>query len=98
MRYGSDSYLGFLRILGEGVVKLKPSHYDTGMAFLGVELEILKPVFIGDTLQVEINVTAKRETSKPDRGIVTCEHKVINQHHEPVMQYQIKRMIRRRIK
>ena len=82
--------------MAEGLTILSGILHDTGMAFLGVELEILKPVFIGDTIRVEIKVTAKRETRKPDRGIVTCNHRVINQHNAPVMQYQIKRMIRRR--
>jgi len=82
--------------MAEGLTILSGILHDTGMAFLGVELEVLKPVFIGDTIQVEIKVTAKRETSKLDRGIITYVHKVINQHDESVMQYQIKRMIRRR--
>ena len=84
--------------MAEGLTILCGILHDTGMAFLGVALEVLKPVFIGDTLCVEIKVTAKRETSKPDRGIVTYDHRVINQHNVPVMQYQIKRMIRRRTK
>lgn len=82
--------------MAEGLTILTGILHDTGMAFLGVELEVLKPVLIGDTIQVEIKVAARRETSKPDRGIVTYEHQVINQHNEPVMQYQIKRMIRKR--
>lgn len=82
--------------MAEGLTILTGILHDTGMAFLGVDLKVLKPVFIGDTIRVEFKVTAKRETSKPDRGIVTYEHRVINQHNEPVMQYQIKRMIRRR--
>lgn len=81
--------------MAEGLTILTGILHHTGMAFLGVALEVLKPVFIGDTIRVEIEVAAKRETRKPDRGIVTYAHHVINQHDEPVMRYQIKRMIRR---
>ena len=43
------------------------------------------PVFIGDTITVSTKVIAKRESrTKPDRGIVTFEHRGINQRGEIV--------------
>ena len=43
------------------------------------------PVFIGDTITVSSKVIAKRESrTKPDRGIVTFEHRGINQRAEIV--------------
>ena len=43
------------------------------------------PVFIGDTITVSTKVIAKRESrTKPDRGIVTFEHRGINQRDEIV--------------
>lgn len=82
--------------LSEGLTILTGILYKTGMAFLGVEMEVLKPVFIGDTLTVEIEVIQRRETKKPDRGIVTYLHRVMNQNAEKVMEYKIKRMIKRK--
>ena len=82
--------------LSEGLAILSGILYKTGMAFLGVEMEVLKPVFIGDTLTVEIEVVNRRETKKTDRGIVTYLHRVINQNDEQVMEYKIKRMIKRK--
>jgi acyl dehydratase len=82
--------------LSEGLAILSGILYKTGMAFLGVEMEVLKPVFIGDTLTVEIEVLNRRETKKTDRGIVTYLHRVINQNDEQVMEYKIKRMIKRK--
>ena len=82
--------------LSEGLAILSGILYKTGMAFLGVEMEVLKPVFIGDTLTVEIEVINKRETKKTDRGIVTYLHRVMNQNDEQVMEYKIKRMIKRK--
>jgi len=82
--------------LAEGLTILTGILYKTGMAFLGVEMEVLKPVFIGDTLTVEIGVIKKRETKKADRGIITFLHRVINQDAGQVMEYKIKRMIKRK--
>lgn len=81
--------------VAEGLTILSGILHETGIALLGVELNILQPVFIGDTLAVAIEVTDKRETRKPDRGIVTFIHRVINQQGVAVMEYTVKRMIRR---
>jgi acyl dehydratase len=80
----------------EGLTILSGIIHHTGMAFLGLELQIFQPVFLGDTIRVEIEVIDKRETQKDDRGIVTFLHRVINQKDEKVMEYQVKRMIRRK--
>lgn len=82
--------------ISEGLAILSGIFYKTGMAFLGVEMEVLKPVFIGDTLTVEIEVINRRETKKADRGIVTFLHRVVNQNDEQIMEYKIKRMIKRK--
>lgn len=82
--------------LAEGLTILSGILHGTGMAFLGAELDVVKPVFIGDTLTVQIEVIKKKEMKKPDRGIVTCLHKVKNQENVTVMEYKVKRMIKRR--
>ena len=80
----------------EGLTILSGIIHRTGVAFLGIAMEIFKPVFIGDTLTVEIRILEKRETKKPDRGIVTFIQQVINQDRVMVMEYRVKRMISRR--
>jgi acyl dehydratase len=58
--------------MAEGLTILTGILHDTGMAFLGVELEVLKPVLIGDTIQVEIKVAARRgdqQTRSGDRHL-----------------------------
>ena len=65
------------------------------MAFLGGELKVVAPVLEGDTIRVEVEVADKRETKKPDRGIVTYRHRVLNQRDEVVLEATIQRMIRR---
>lgn len=43
------------------------------------------PVFIGDTIRVSTTVLDRRESrSKPDRGVVTFEHRGVNQRGELV--------------
>lgn len=49
------------------------------------EVRFPNPVFAGDTLHVESKVLEKRESkSRPTQGIVTFEHKALNQRNELV--------------
>ena len=58
----------------------------TAVANLGWdEVRFPKPLFHGDTVRVETEVVALRESkSRPDQGIVTFEHRAYNQHDELV--------------
>ena len=58
----------------------------TTIANLGMtDITFPKPVFHGDTLRVETRVMGKRRSkSRPKAGIVTFEHKAINQRNEEV--------------
>ncbi len=65
----------------------------TGLALLEIEKKVLKPVFAGDTVHAEVEVTAVRPTSKGNRGIVTTTNDVLNQHGETVITYRAVRMM-----
>jgi acyl dehydratase len=65
----------------------------TGLALLEVKKKILKPVFAGDTIHAEVEVTAVRPTSKGNRGIVTTRNDITNQHGEMVITYEAVRMM-----
>ena len=82
--------------MAEGLTILSGILHGTGMAFLGVDLTVVQPVFINDTIRVVIEVVERRETKKSDRGIVTFSHLVSNQDDQTVMAYTIKRMLRRK--
>lgn len=82
--------------MAEGLTILSGIIHGTGMALLGVEMTVLNPVSVGDTLTVDIEVAGKRETRNPERGIVTFFQRVLNQDGQAVMEYTVKRMIRRR--
>ena len=66
-------------------------------AFMGLEnWDFLKPIFIGDTLHLELEVESLRETKKLDRGIVNFRCELINQHGEIVQRGVRKVMMKRR--
>ena len=58
------------------------------LAFAGLgEWRFLKPVFLGDTIQVEIEIVGLRHSaSQPDRGIMTQRRRVRNQRSELVQE------------
>ena len=58
----------------------------TLVANLGYDkVRMPKPVFVGDTLRVETEVMELRDSkSRPESGIVTFQHKTINQRDEIV--------------
>ena len=81
----------------EGLVVQSGLIHGTGMAFAGLDKMVLKaPVFVGDTIQVEGEVTGKREGKRADAGRVFWRHVVKNQRGEPVMEFEISRMMKKR--
>ena len=82
--------------LSEGLIMQTGLTNGTGMAWLGGEIRVVAPVLAGDTIRVEVEVAAKRKTKKPDRGIVTYQHRVLNQPSELVLEARVQRMIRPR--
>ena len=70
----------------------------TTVGNLGFEkTEFPKPVFHGDTIYAETEVVDKRESrSRPQWGIVTFEHRAVNQRGELVMWTRRAAMMRKR--
>jgi acyl dehydratase len=70
---------------------------DTLIAFLGFEdLRFTAPVRAGDTVRARIKVLERRETSKPDRGVVVRELRVLNQHDTCVQEGRQVFLVKRR--
>ncbi|MEG8019437.1 MaoC family dehydratase [Sphingomonas sp. LR55] len=69
----------------------------TLVANLGYDKLVMpKPVFIGDTLRAETEVHALKESrSRPDAGIVTFAHRLLNQRDEIVCQCLRSALIKR---
>ncbi len=81
--------------MAEGLV-IAGTIQGTGMAFLGMDLEIKGPTFVGDTISVVLEVTESRAASKGNRGLVRTRNTVVNQKGEPVMIYSPLRMMKGR--
>ena len=54
------------------------------------------PIKIGDTIRVHAKVSAKKETDKPDRGVITVERQVLNQRGEVVQEGETELVVERR--
>lgn len=78
--------------LAEGLV-LNATGQATGMAFLNMEMNVKAPIFVGDTIHVEIEVVEARKTSKSDRGLVKTRNKIVNQRGETVIEYSPQRLM-----
>lgn len=67
----------------------------TLVANLGYDKLVMpKPVFIGDTMRAETEVIGLKESrSRPDAGIVTFLHRLLNQRDEIVCQCERKALI-----
>jgi acyl dehydratase len=68
----------------------------TVMGFLGLEWKFTGPIYIGDTIHFKMRIIEKRETSKPDRGILIREVDLVNQNEEVVQKGTMTIMIKRR--
>jgi acyl dehydratase len=68
----------------------------TGMALMGIEWRFLAPAFIGDTIHLVVCVERKREVDTPDRGLVFCAARLLNQRGEVLCEGRMIRMVKRR--
>jgi acyl dehydratase len=67
----------------------------TGYAFLNMQLDVKSPVFAGDTIHVECEVTeARLSQSKPGRGLVRTSNRVLKQDGTLALVYTPLRMIK----
>jgi acyl dehydratase len=70
---------------------------DSIIAWLGTNnLKALAPVKMGDTIHVEIVVKEKKETKKPERGIITLEYIILDQKSEKVMTFDFTLMMHKK--
>jgi len=62
----------------------------------GLRWKFRGPIKIGDTIRVVARVTAKKETDKPEWGLVTIERRVFNQHGDVVQEGDTEHRVERR--
>jgi acyl dehydratase len=80
--------------MAEGLILQSHVLHGTGLAFLGMQLDVKRPVFVGDTLDAVVEVTGSRPASTGARGVVTTRVSVRNQRDEEVLVYTPVRLIR----
>ncbi len=95
--YGRRVAHGLLGLAITDGLKNRSDFHVHAMASLHWEWDFLGPIFIGDTVTAQLSVAEKRESrSKPDRGIVTLELELRNQHGEVLQKGQNRLMVKRR--
>lgn len=67
-----------------------------GLASLGWTWDFVGPIRIGDTVSVRFTVDKKRETRKPDRGIVCLACELVNQRDETVQRGEHRLLVQRK--
>jgi acyl dehydratase len=76
-------------LLGLAIVDGLKNRAETrfrAVASLGWNWKFAKPILIGDRIHAEIEVSGKRDTKRPDRGILVLSFKVKNQKGEVVQE------------
>ncbi len=82
--------------LALGLVTQSGIFGDGVLAWLGVDdLRLPRPVRPGDTIYVDVEVLEQAETSRPERGRVTLQYTVNNQHGETVIHFRSTLLMRR---
>ncbi|AOS78084.1 MULTISPECIES: MaoC/PaaZ C-terminal domain-containing protein [Hydrogenophaga] len=66
------------------------------LGLLEVRCQFPAPTFIGDTLAVDIEVMEQKETSKPERGVVTFKRTAVNQRGQAVVECLVTQLVMRR--
>jgi acyl dehydratase len=82
--------------LAEGLTIQSHVLHGTGLAFLHMDLDVRRPVFVGDTLVVVVEITESRPSRHEGRGVVTSTNTVFNQQSEDVLVYTPVRLIQGR--
>lgn len=86
----------FVLALAEGLFLRDGITFERGIFLLELTPKFLNPAYVGDVIRNRLTLTSKRLTSKGDRGVVVCEHEVLNRKDEVLVRYGASRMIRTR--
>lgn len=96
--YGQRVVYGLLSMsIATGLLDRLGVFSGSAIAMLGItDWHFTAPVFIGDTIHLELTILAVRPSrSKPDRGVVERRFELINQHGTVVQTGRIDVLVRR---
>jgi acyl dehydratase len=82
--------------VGSGLVNQAGWFEGTTLALLEMTTRFVRPVHFSDTVHQRLEVVARKETSRPDRGVVTFGATILNQRGEGVVEGQHVVLLRRR--
>jgi acyl dehydratase len=71
--------------IATGMANMTGLMEGTTIALLEQNIKYTAPVKFGDTVRLQMEVIEKRESSKPDRGVVKLAARVLNQRDELVV-------------
>jgi acyl dehydratase len=94
--FGERIAHGLLGLAIQGGLFTRATQAYATLAFVGLRWKFRGPIKIGDTIRVRARVLAKRDVSKPDRGLVTVERKVLNQRDEVVQEGETDLMVEKK--
>jgi acyl dehydratase len=97
--YGGRIAPGRVTIFMMGGMEIQSGMWDLDaiLALMGIDkIRIKAPLRAGDTIKVEMEVMEKRETSKPDRGIIIHKSVCKNQRGEEVAETEAVHLVKRR--
>jgi acyl dehydratase len=97
--YGGRIAPGRVTIFMMGGMETQSGMWDLEaiLALMGIDkIRIKAPLRAGDTIRVEMEVMEKRETSKPDRGIIIHKSVCKNQRGEEVAETEAVHLVKRR--
>ncbi|MHB1006430.1 MAG: MaoC family dehydratase [Chloroflexota bacterium] len=81
----------------DGLKALCPMENElVSMGTIRWTVDFKAPIRIGDTITARFNIARKRETRKPDRGIIALQCSLLNQKGEVLQEAEHLRMIKRR--
>lgn len=96
--FGGRIAPGLLAIMVAGGLSEQAGYFEgSALAMVGMNnIKFLAPIRPGDTIHVEMEVTDKKATAKPDRGLIWDRKNCINQRGEVVAQAESIHLVRRR--
>jgi acyl dehydratase len=82
--------------MATGLLNQTGAFEGTSMAILEMNTRFLKAVKFGDSIRAVQKILGKKETSKPDRGVLLTRIRVFNQDDQPVLEADLVMLLYRR--
>lgn len=82
--------------MATGLLNQTGAFEGTSITILEVTARFVKAVKFGDTIRAIQKIVGKKETSKPDRGVLTSRITVLNQNDEMILEADLVALLYRR--